>query len=461
MGAPVTPDEWLTLLTRRLDERRPRVQRLRSYVDGDAPLPEGTPNTREAWRKFQAKARTNFGALIVDAVADRLICNGVYVGDSTEDDDRARRLWRENRLDVALSDAIRDMLICGVGYGVVGVRDGRPVMTAEPPELMYASTDPERPWLVRAAVKVWRDLDMETDFAYLWVDGRRLKFSRSSFTEPQRGTKQQTRQLRTQAQGGWDAVIDEAGVPVVEPFTGDVPVVVFENHDATGEFEHHTDLIDRINKGILDRLVMVAMQAFRQRALKGGLPQPGEGEQPIDYAAVFEPAPGALWDLPDGIEMWESQDTSQGILAALQATKDDIRDLASVTQTPAPMLMPDSANQSAEGARSSQQGLVRKGMDRLARIKPSVERWVEIALRVEDPDFDQIVSTSWQSIELSTLAERYDAAVKAQAAGVPWRTIMMDILGFSAQKVDEMSVERATDELTVESILAGQGADAA
>ena len=45
------------------------------------------------------------------------------------------------------------------------------------------------------------------------------------------------------------------------------------------------------------------------------------------------------------------------------------------------------------------------------------------------------------------VAERYDAASKAEAAGVPWRTRMLDILQFSPQQVDRMDAERATDAL--------------
>lgn len=458
MAAPNTPEEWLDLLTRRLDERRPRIERLRSYVNGNAQLPEGAKNVKAAWQSFQRKARTNFGELIVEALAERLICQGFVVDGGQEDDPRLRQIWTDNRLDVVLSDAIRDMLVTGVGYGVVG-RDafGQPVMTSEPPEFMYASTDPLRPWKTRAAVKVWRDIDMEKDFAYLWAAGVRVKYSRSIYVTPEDVRRPK---LRTGAQGGWQVVRDESGAPMSEQYEGDPPVVVFENHDGTGEFEPHIDLIDRVNKGILDRLVMVSMQAFRQRAFKGGLPQPGEGEQPIDYASMFAPAPGALWDLPDGIDVWESQDASQGILAALQTIKDDIRDLAAVTRTPSAVLMPDSANQSAEGAAFAREGLVFKAKDRIARIKPSVNEWLRLALSVVEADFDGRVDTLWAPPESVSLSEKYAAAVQAQAAGVPWRTVMLDILGFSQDRVDAMAAERASDQLTLESLMVAPDGDA-
>lgn len=59
--AEKTAEEWLKILTRRLDLRRNHVERLRSYVDGNSPLPEMSKETEEAWIRFQRKARTNWG----------------------------------------------------------------------------------------------------------------------------------------------------------------------------------------------------------------------------------------------------------------------------------------------------------------------------------------------------------------------------------------------------------------
>jgi hypothetical protein len=452
MGAPVTPEDWLPVLTKRLDDRRPRIDRLRSYVNGEAPLPEAGANVRAAWQEFQAKARTNFGALVIDALSERIVVNGVMVGSSSSDDDRVRRIWRENRLDIAFADAIRDALTVSIGYMVLGRSAlGRPVITAEQPEFMYAATDPLRPWIARAAVKVWRDVDAEMDYAYVWANGEKVKYERPAWVTPE-DTSNKPR-LRTGAQYGWKLVEGS-----VEQYTGDVPVVVFENHDGMGEFEPHTDILDRINKGNLDRLVTMAMQAFRQRAVKGGLPAVDENQQPIDYAAVFTPSPGALWDLPAGIDLWESQESSQSILAMLQSNKDDIRDFAAVTRTPLAMLVPEGANQSAAGSEFAKEGLVMKAKDRIARFKPSLDELLERALRVEQPDFEDIVESAFADPTNVSTSEKYDAAVKAKSADVPFRTIMTRILGFTADEVDRMEVERAAEQVTIEALLASQPA---
>ena len=455
MVAPVTPEEWLTVLANRLDDRRTRITTLRSYVTGNAPLPEMGRNVKAAWERFQAKSRSNYGELVVESTAERLVCQGVRIGTVDQDDDRARTVWKRNRMDVVTGDAIRDFLTCGVGYLAVGVGvDGLAVVTSEPPEFMIAATDPLQPWVSRAALKIWRDVDMEQDYAYLWFDGVRVKFERSIFDDVENGSR--TPRVRTTATGGWNLAEN-----AVEEYSGAVPVFVLENHAARGEFESHTDLIDRINLGILQRLVTIAMQAFRQRAVKGHLPDVDEANNKIDYAAIFTPAPGALWELPDGVDIWESQESAQSIQQMLAAVKDDVKDLAAVTRTPVAVLVPDAANQSAEGAAFAREGLVFKAKDRLARLKPSIDAALERALRAEDAEFTDVVDTMWFPVEHVSLTERYAAAVQAQAAGVPWRTVMTDILGFPGEQVDRMEGERAQEQLTVGALFeAGQSANA-
>lgn len=440
MAEPVTPDEWLPILTKRLDDERPRIDLLRSYANGDAPLPEGGPNIRAAWSAFQKKARTNLGELIIEALAERIICNALSVAGASSDDDAARQIWSENRMAIALGDTIRDMLTVGIGYMVIGADGGRPVITSEKPEYMYAATDPLRPWVARAGVKVWRDVDAEQDYCYVWAGGVRQKYARPMYQNP----TAKARKLLTKATGGWEPSAE------AENYTGLPPIVVFENHDGTGEYESHTDIIDRVNKDTLDRSVTIAMQAFRQRYLEGGLPKTDEEGNPIDYTAIFVPAPGALWDLPEGVTLKETQESAQSILAMLSAEKDDLRNLAAVTRTPLPMLVPEGANQSAAGSEFSKEGLITKSKDRIERIKPAGSEVMTRAMKIVNSEFDSIVELGFADPTFVTFAEKHDANVKAKSGDVPWRRRMIDILGYSAQEVDGMQTELEEERLAAQ-----------
>jgi hypothetical protein len=207
---------------------------------------------------------------------------------------------------------------------------------------------------------------------------------------------------------------------------------------------------------VLQRLVITAMQAFRQRAILGRLPQTDEAGNPIDYNAIFPSSPGALWVTgrptsgEDALGIWESSQTD--ITPLLTAVKDDIRDLSAITRTPLPMLLPDAQNQSAEGATAGREGLVWKTQDRIQRASYGWNTVMRTALMFAGKG-DVNVETEWLDPERRSLAERADAASKLVPAGVPFNTIMTDVMQFPPDKVERMEDERMTDAL-VESMKA-------
>jgi hypothetical protein len=83
-----------------------------------------------------------------------------------------------------------------------------------------------------------------------------------------------------------------------------------------------------------------------------------------------------------------------------------------------------------------------------------LDELIERALRVVSPDFSESVDTAFTDPTNVSTSERYDAAVKAKSADVPFRTIMTRILGFSADEVDRMEIERAAEQVTVQALLA-------
>jgi hypothetical protein len=211
------------------------------------------------------------------------------------------------------------------------------------------------------------------------------------------------------------------------------------------EFERHLSLLDRINYTILNRLEVMTLQAFKQRAVKG-VPDVDENGNEIDYDNIFASGPDALWILPETANIWESAPTDLGPIR--QAIRDDVQDLAASTRTPLYYLTPDSANGSAEGASLAREGLVFKTNDRIVQTGESWENVMSIAfafagdeVRANRRDMEIV----WASPERFSLASQYDAATKAQAAGVPWRFIMSQVLQLSPQMIDRMAAERASD----------------
>ncbi len=429
---PTTPEEWLPILAARLDAAQPTVTRLRSYVDGNAPLPEMGANTRATWQAFQRKARTNFGGIAVQSHANRIRAGGVRVGDDEKSEASlaARRIARDNRFTMVVGDAVWEMLTARTGYLVVGDgTDGRALITSESPSVFYAEPDPVRPWTARAAIKVWRDTISGDDYAYVWTAGLWQSFTRKSVSAASQITK-----TFAWDHGGW--------TPTSGPVPGvGIPVWILSRRDGRALIEGSTDTIDRINAGKLQRLVITAMQAFKQRGLKKdkdapAMPEVDGAGNTIDYGKVFEAAPGALWDLPEGIDIWES--TTVDIGSLLEGEKADARDFAAETGTPIAMLIPDSANQSATGAAATTAQQVDACQADIDRIKLAAAAAIIAALHVEGVDFgDQTVEVDFENPAWVTLAEKMDAYSKAIAAGMSVQSAQKIYLGWSQDQVDE------------------------
>ena len=290
-------------------------------------------------------------------------------------------------------------------------------------------------------MKVWRDDEAKIDFAYFYTPTRV-----EVYVKPSEGS--------LYAIDGW---IYRPDLSSDNPL-GEIPVVKFENIDEKGEFEPFIDLIDRINHMILQRLVIVTTQAFKQRAIKGDLPQQDMDGNDVDYDGIFQPGPGALWMLPEGTEIWESGQTDiSGIIAGVRA---DIQDFAALTRTPMHYLSPDGANQSAEGAALAREGLVFKAEDRMARVTPSwskvmslMFRWLGDEERASLLDLEPI----WKPAERYSLAERADANSKFQ--DIPFNSRMTLIGQFSPAEVAEMTTERAGEQILTQALTGGQVAN--
>lgn len=437
-----SPGWWLQRLLKRLGENQERYNRLDAYYRGENGIPaHAHKSVREAYRRLMAMSRTNFAELVVEPVRERMIPVGFRTGADGDElgDKEAWRIWQANALDADSSLVHRASLALSVSHVIVGPVDsdiGAPVITPEDPREVVVECDPIRRRKVIAALKVFADETDGAQYAYLYLPGAVIRAARPL---PASGTM------------GWDLSGFEWDGPAQPLPSNVVPVVPFPNRDSlgggsVGEFEPHLPILDRINYTVLNRLEIATLQAFRQRAIKGNLPQTDEQGNEIDYDHIFESGPDALWMLPEGAEIWESGGVDLGPVR--QAIRDDIQDLAAVTRTPLFYLTPDAANGSAEGASLMREGLIFKTKDRIVQASESWEQVMSIAFRFAgDAERAQRgdMEVLWAPPERLSLSERADAASKAQ--DIPWRTRMSDIWQFSPQQIDRMEAERVTDEL--------------
>lgn len=432
---------WLKRLLDELSKRQERFNLLDAYYRGDPPLPSGPDAWKSAFRSFARTARANWASLIVEAPRERMQPVGFRTGAAGDQlgDQEADRIWRANNMPAVSKMVHRSKLALGNAYAIVGPVDneiGAPLITGEDPRQVVTEQDPRDRRRTLAGLKVFADDVAGADLAYLYLPGRVLRAVR--------------RRTSTDAQfdfgvGGWEFVGEEL-LPVQT-----VPVVEFPNRAdlfgrTMGEFEDVIDDLDRINLMLLQRLVVAIMQAFRQRAVKGDLEEFDSDGAKIDWADVFRADPGSLWQLPSGVDLWESAGVD--LTPILESVKADVRDLAGTTRTPLFYMFPAEGGGSAEGAALQREGLIFKTHDRITETSDPWERTMALAFAFAG-DAERAVRSGiqvmWKPPERFSLAERYDAASKAQAAGVPWRTVMTDVLQFEPSQIPELEAQRAAD----------------
>lgn len=452
---PYTPGWFFKVLFNQLCDReyRDRITLLHNYRIGKAPLPRGAEKAREAFEAFSKLARTNFADLIVSALSERMWLTGFQSAadnDITGDPDLGS-LWVRAGLDVLSGDVHKATFSKSVGYVMVGEIDEETdaaVVTEEDPLFCIGLPDPDRPRKLIAGLKVKHDEAEDVDRAYLFMAGK--VFGPGQLAQcwvAERKSKLGMGPMFGFDFRSWDWVPARSGFLKHDR----VPIVRFDNESKLGEYEPHLDIMDRINHGILQRLVIGVLQAWKQRAVKG-LPgtypkgHPDEGK-PIDYGDVFQADPAAVWQLPPGVEMWESG--AVDLAPIINGGNADIQQLASVTRTPLHMMMPAGDNQSAEGANLQREGLTFKARDRIRRTS---HPWVQVKslmlLQAGETDLKALARLRpiWASPELLSLSERADAASKARA-DIPLRSLLTLIWQFPPDVVEQMMTERLDDQV--------------
>lgn len=425
--------------------RHHRLERLDRYYKGDPPLPETLNNLRDVAHDFFRTSRTNFAELVSEAPRERMQPTGIRTAatdvNDEDGDEAAWAQWTAAGLPILSADVHQLMLSLGDGYVIVDWDDTRkrPVVTAEDPRQVVTLHDPKTD-AITSALKIYRDYAEKVDVAYMYEPGRVLVA-----TKPASDVVSVTATMFNAADWEWDA---ERSGPLPAGFGDVIPVVRFKNRGGVAEFERHIDVLDRINRTILRGMVIMTYQAFRQRAVKGDLPERDDAGNLIDYNEVLKSGPDAMWLLPPDVDIWESGQVDLNPL--MQFVKNDVLFLAAVTRTPLAMLTPDAATQSAEGASLQREGLVFKTEDRIARASQSWATVVSLMFRFAGDAARSDVSTiqlMWAPVERYSVSERANAI--AQTKGVVSRYQQLtEIWGMAPAQAN-----RALSELTDDLIL--------
>jgi hypothetical protein len=181
------------------------------------------------------------------------------------------------------------------------------------------------------------------------------------------------------------------------------------------EHESILNIQDRINLTILDRLVISRSQAYNQRWVTGAK----KGDD-------FRPGTDIVWTTPNAdakMGQFEAADVRQ----ILEAVRDDIGDLAAISQTPASYLMNRMINVSGDTLYQDQAALTSKILLRQQAVSYGLERAMRASFRIKG-DASKASETNcvvlWRRPSIYKLEAMGDFIQKTVAAGIPVDVVM-------------------------------------
>jgi hypothetical protein len=227
------------------------------------------------------------------------------------------------------------------------------------------------------------------------------------------------------------------------PF-GEVPVIPFICRpdlagNGLGEFEDVCDVQDRINTITLDLSVISAMQAYRQRWVKGVDPEDADGNP----QTMFDPGADLMWVTPaENAQFGEFGSTDlRPLIAAIDSS---VQTLCAITRCPPHYLIGQVVNVSGDALAAAETGLVCKVIEREQEFGESWEAVYRLAGKVLGTEIPNDAEVIWKDPQFRTLTEMASASVQLKASDVPWRT-RMEMLDKTPQEIERMDAERTAD----------------
>lgn len=449
-------DWWLMRLGRELGEGLPRLGKLRRYRDGDAMVPEQShERTRESYISFMRRQRLHTVETLRDArtTRQRVVGFRTAAAGDEQGDALAWEMWRRSNMIVGSREFLNDVADYGSAFLTVtgsqtagtGSYAGQYAEPSIIPSNGWTTASAQlgtRPWLSEAAIQIGYDPVLGVETIILSRPGyTRTAFRRTPVpTLPSDGTP-------------WypDASWQWASDPIPLGFTADSNVVRLDGIDRMGIWEKHLDTVDRINEITLNMITLIVMQAYRQRALIGNLPEYYPEEHPqrgqrINYDDLFKSGPDALWLLPLDAKMWESAVTD--ITPISNARKEELKNLAAFSATPHYVLSPDNANQAAAGAALAREMLVFAVEAMNDRSATTFSESLALGFQAKrDPVRADAsgIDTMWAELERASIAEKGAAAKDAKQGGATQRWIDEKVFGMTPAEQAQARLDRTEE----------------
>lgn len=369
---------------------------------------------------------------------------------NTNGDRDARKVWMANDMDYQMEDLLLDCATFGEGYLLVSDVDedtGEPKITVESPRVCHTFPDPTKPTRSLAGVRIWQDDVLGRVMAVLYLPEVTMVFMGPENSD--------SNTVSTALQVSAFNLVSAEPNP-----TGEVNLIRARwKPDGTAEAENVYSVQDRINLTILDRMVISKSQAYRQRWMTGGQiaerykrrTSPGAEIAGMgDQKPPFDPGADTLWHVPSPDAAFGDFDQAD-ITQILEAVRDDVIDMASLTQTPAHYLMGRMANVSGDTLVQAESGFVAKVKMRQRAVGWAIEKAMRLVFKIkgdEQKAKEAEAEIIWMDPEVRPLSEKADAAMKFASAFSTAPPYLAPIIG-EMMGLDPDQIEMITENAAV------------
>lgn len=432
-------------------KRLQAYRKYEKYYDGDHPLAFATKKFRSTFWAVFNKFAENLCQSVVDIQAERLEVIGFTSSDAgtketaggvrVVDDpigSSAWDLWEEQDLDLVADEVHQDALLYGDGFTITET-DGS-VWVQEPCQMAVRYSE-EYPGKIEVAAKIWKNQD-GTYNLNLYYDDELVEYVTER--KPDSGTAL-TADMFTEASRE-----DLAGQPVSH-----FPNRAYSRYGRS-ELAAVLPIQDALNKSLIDTLVSMEYQAFRQRWITGTEVELDDNGRPKNFQANH--GPGEFLALPD--ENAKVGEFGQADLAPLVQISDGFR--AAVARTSGIPLhymfvSPGGGSPTGESLKTSEVRFTRKARRQQKLFGKSWELTVRYALRAtgdEDVPASVDLNVVWEPTSPRSESEELDVLVKKQALGVPNSQLQKEA-GYDADQIEQFASEAPPEEhakTTVEDI---------
>lgn len=369
--------------------------------------------------------RVNYAATPVNAVANRLEVTGVTTL-SAEAESVIDQTWQLNNLELELTQLITKTLVYGSAYvicwpdesGDVQIYYNSPLSTV----VLY---DPETPRKPLVAAKLWT----------IEVDGKPR--SRLNLFYADRIEKYISK-APTLPMNVKDTDFDPFGEDSIVPNEfGVIPVFHFTTGiDQYGRPEHINAYgpQDAINKLLVSQLASIEYYGFPQRwALQGEhTGTPSDWDETADDTEALSNEPGSFLWLQNVIKV--GQFTPADPKTYIEPFREQVRTMASVTDTPFHVFEAVATNVSGEAVRAAEAPLVKKVRTRQLAIGNALRKLFLFVLKLNGIEED--VQIQWRQVESIDESEKWTIAYKKIQAGLPVEQVLLE-QGYDVEKINE------------------------